>query len=386
MKRAITFLKTNGLLSLLGLCLAWMIWVQVSVVFVETKEITIDVEVRPESGAEEDRILIHGWDHQQVTVKISGSRRDLDRLNATNLKAVFLARTETLGGSRELLTRRFTLDDLEMPDGIRLLSMTPESVDATIAKYARARVPIRVVTDLTRVPEDAPYELKGVYAIPAQIEIEGPAKLVKELSEAAPRTGGIATLPIQIQNHPPSVRLDAETGEATEIQTDVDITVPLDIEALEKQGLRTLVTGGMSVKEVKVRLRFEHVFRVVDVMVPFDVHWVNPDGKTENPKFLQVTYDTPTARLEKLAGDVWHIPVTLRGPRELLVGDQLEKTKSKLRAFVRADAKRIEQLGDNPSMDVFFEGVREGITVEEIALAARPAADPKPFHPENDGD
>jgi len=381
MKRVITFLKTNGLLSLLGLCLAWMIWVQISVVFVETKEITIDVEVLPEPGEDMNAVFIHGWNHEQVTVKISGSRRVLDGLDSTNLKAVFRARAETVVNSEGLQARTFTEDDLEMPDGIRLLSMSPRTVVARIAKYAKARVRIKVDTDVSRVPADASYELRGSFAIPAMIDIEGPASLVTELTQ--PETGGIATIPIEVQNHPPSVRF----GDETEIRTTVDLTVPLDIAALEERGLRPRVGRSPSVREVGVRLQFAHVHRVEDVMIPFDVHWVNPDGSMEKPTFFQVNLETSESIFKRVPGTSdYLISVTLVGPRELLVGEALEKTKAKLRGFVRADAKRIEQLPDQPSLEVFFEGVPDGIAVEPIPLARRPTADPKPFLPEKNGD
>jgi hypothetical protein len=330
MTRLLLFLRQNSVLVVLALVFSWMVWVQVSTVFVETKRLEIPVRILPE---DEKAILLLGHEPEVVTVEVSGNRRLIDRLDPSTTSAVFRIRREFLDESGEVQSRTFTAEDLELPADLDLLLMSPSEVRASFAVRETRDAAVEVLVDRSGAPEGL--RLVEAIPVPPRIEIEGPLELVQ-------RTDAIHTLRIALRDHVP-----------TGAETTVRGVFPLDLAALRREGLRTRS------RDVTVLFRFEHGHTRDEVWIPLEVHWVDPTP--EDRRLVRIN-QTAGSRVEERGGRLV-IPVKLVGPKAVLEDEQI---LAGIRAYVRSDEAARKAREADPRLPVQFEGLPPGVTAEVL--------------------
>jgi YbbR domain-containing protein len=145
-----------------------------------------------------------------VDVRVRGSSGALSRVTNGELVAVLDLRTARSGQRLFHLTG----DDVMTPFGIEVVQITPSSVPIAFESVARKSVP--VVPGLEGEPRPG-YTVTAVSAVPATVEVVGPASAVARLTEAITEPVSVAgatksvTDTVNVGVADPTVRLRVPT-------------------------------------------------------------------------------------------------------------------------------------------------------------------------------
>lgn len=160
-------------LKILSVALAALLWVLVSGDQVVERALRIPLEF---SNLPANLELV-GEAPAVVDVRVRGSSGALARMSAGELVAILDLRTARPG--RRLF--HLSASDVRAPFGIEVVQVTPSSVPMGFEPSASKTV--RVVPEVEGNPA-AGFAIGTVTAVPATVEVVGPASLVKGLNEA----------------------------------------------------------------------------------------------------------------------------------------------------------------------------------------------------------
>lgn len=135
----------------------------------DTLRIPVDVQTSPD-------LVMSNESLQDLSVRVTGTRAALDRLHrGEQVHSVRLKNTEP-----GLVTVRVRPEDLVMPAGVEVVTVTPASTSVRLEARAARKVPVR-----PRVVLDAggEWQVKKVTVTPERVRIAGPQSVIAGLEE-----------------------------------------------------------------------------------------------------------------------------------------------------------------------------------------------------------
>ena len=175
--------------KILSLLVAFGIWfVVMSSNSIEiTKEVNLDIEVP--SG-----LTIANEVPSQVSFRLAGSKFFLRTL-ASSLDTIRIDLTKAKAGPAYY---RIEKDSLHLPIGVRVLSISPSTINPVLEHLDRRTVPVEV-QQKNEVPNG--YRLVKLYASPKNVRIKGPRNILETISS-------IKSDPIDLSDIPSTLKWD----------------------------------------------------------------------------------------------------------------------------------------------------------------------------------
>lgn len=243
-------MKKKILYALLSTVIAIGLWVYVvTVVSPESTETyrNIPVVIEGENLLRDRGLMIVTEKIPQVTLKLSGNRSDLRKLNSSNITIVVDVSRISAVGSKDLPYDISYPGDV--PSGsIQVMSQSPERITITVAEAGRVTVPIEIKSP-NKV--NAPYwvDSSNIKASQEKVTIEGPAEVIAKIKSAAV-TVDVSGKTETIKEDFPVVLYDAD-GNVVESQwltldaPQINVTVPIYLKkTVEVEYENLLYTGG----------------------------------------------------------------------------------------------------------------------------------------------
>lgn len=225
-------MKRKILYALLSAVIAIGLWVYVvTVVSPESEETyrNISVVIDGESLLHDRGLMIVTENIPQVTLKLSGNRSDLRKLNSSNITIVMDVSRISSTGEKEL---QYSISyPGDVPSGsIQVMSQSPERIKVTVVEAARVTLPIEETISGT---VNTPYwvDSEKITKSHNKVQISGPADVIAKISKATV-TADINGKTETIKENHKIVLLDAE-GNVIENSlltmdvTEVTVTVPI---------------------------------------------------------------------------------------------------------------------------------------------------------------
>lgn len=187
--------KEDLSLRLLALAAAVTLWLYASSEPVLEQE-TLTVQAVPEiSGASQELVAA---ELPHVTIRITGPKRELDKLKGDRLLYVDLA---GLGPGTHLVRVQS-----RVPNNLKVQGITPSQIQVRLLEYAQRRLPVKV-----EVPNSAAAEAT---ADPETVLVQGAAEDVNKAKEAVVRATGEAgsSAVIVLDEHGRPLSLEVKPG------------------------------------------------------------------------------------------------------------------------------------------------------------------------------
>lgn len=178
-------MKQKILYGLLALAISFGLWLYVITVENPASEVTfynIPVVLDNESVLTDRGLMVLGNKAPTVTLKLSGNRSHLNKLNSSNITLVAdLSRIYDSGEQAISYTISYPGDIPQ--NSIDVLSQLPAQIGLTIVERDSKEVPVNV--DIIGTPADGFEPIKQKMTLShSTIRVAGPASLVNEISEA----------------------------------------------------------------------------------------------------------------------------------------------------------------------------------------------------------
>ena len=178
-------MKKKMIYALLSLVVSFGLWLYVITVENPNSENTfysIPVVLDNESVLHDRGLMVLSAEAPTVTLKLSGNRSYLNKLNNSNITLVAdLSRIYEAGEQPLSYTIRYPGDIPQ--NSIEVLSQLPAQVTLTITERLTQNVPVNVVYN-GQVPEGYMTDTKNLVLDAKSINVTGPASVVKQIAEA----------------------------------------------------------------------------------------------------------------------------------------------------------------------------------------------------------
>ncbi|HVG39545.1 MAG TPA: CdaR family protein [Pyrinomonadaceae bacterium] len=167
-----------------------------------------------------EEMELTGVNRDEVRITLEGSRHALDRLNVRDLTAnVDVANYQP--GERVV---KLTPDKIvmELPDGVRLKEVEPNSVSLRVERRIEREVDVKVRFEGAPPPG---YEVKNISVEPRRVKVRGPAGPAEALGEVATET-------ISLDNHAESFterQIAVDTSDPRVMALDPLVSVRVEI-------------------------------------------------------------------------------------------------------------------------------------------------------------
>jgi len=179
-------MKHRILYALLSAVIAFGLWIYVITVDdpeYEDKIYNIPVVLDGEVLLNERGLMITDEQIPEVTLKVSGSRSDILKLNSSNVTLlVDISRINEPGVKKLSFEVLFPGD---VPNNaINVLERSPDSVTITVEERKDSKIPVKVNYNDTKVPPDYMADKLNAILDYEQIPISGPASVINQISYA----------------------------------------------------------------------------------------------------------------------------------------------------------------------------------------------------------
>jgi YbbR domain-containing protein len=218
------FLFQNLGWKILSLVVAFGIWfVVMSSNSIEiTKEITLELELP--SG-----LVVANEVPDRVSFRLSGSKFFLRTL-ANSLDTIRVDLTKAKAGPAYYKIEK---DSLHLPIGVKILSISPSTINPVLEPVDRRSVPVEVVKK-NEVPNG--YRLVRMQAMPKNVRIKGPRNVVERISV-------IRSQPVDLADIPASLKWDLPLATGySNVSFDEEIEPKISVE-VEPTGSNFRVAG-----------------------------------------------------------------------------------------------------------------------------------------------
>jgi YbbR domain-containing protein len=226
---------------------------------------------------------------RELKVKLKGPKQGIDYVSELLRAKELMARCEIAGGGRpaiDLFEEVVMLDrkNFNLPPEIKLESLNPDKVRVTLGKLEEKTLQVK----LQKRGEPAPgYVLAGEFFYPTQVQVTGPASLLKEAKTISTVLIDISNLTAeQNRTFPWRVPLEQRViltgeGEPTEVPVKCDKQVNVWLQLIEQPGSKTF-------QKVKIKLLqpsdFPHKIKLQEEDI---------DVKLKGPKLVLDTLGPP---------------------------------------------------------------------------------------------
>jgi YbbR domain-containing protein len=173
--------------KLLSLFVAFGIWfIVMSSNSIEiTKEVSLDLDVPP-------GLVISNDVPDHVSFRLSGSKFFLRTL-VNSLDSIRVDLTKAKAGPTYY---RIEKDSLHLPIGVKILSISPSTINPVLEPIDRRSVPVEIVKK-NQVPNG--YRLVKMQAMPKNVRIRGPKNVVEKISEIRSQAIDLADIPANLK-------------------------------------------------------------------------------------------------------------------------------------------------------------------------------------------
>lgn len=218
------FLFQNLHWKILSLFVAFGIWfVVMSSNSIEiTKEVTLELDLP--SG-----LIVANEVPDRVTFRLAGSKFFLRTL-ANSLDTIRIDLTKAKAGPAYYKIEK---DSLHLPIGVKILSISPTTINPLLEHVDRRSVPVEVVQK-NQIPNG--YRLVRMQAMPKNVRIKGPRNAVEKIS-------AVRSQPVDLSDIPASLKWDvAVTTGHPAVSFDEEVVPKVSIE-VEPTGSNFRVAG-----------------------------------------------------------------------------------------------------------------------------------------------
>lgn len=164
------FFTTNLPYKALSVLIALALWF---IVRDERIETTVNIALEVQASGE---LLVSNEQLPELTVVVTGTRVSLSRLRAMNLVHVVKPGNAEPGP----ITVRFRPEDLDLPSGIDVVSVSPSSAAIRLEARAVRRIPVKA---RILVAEGTGFRVRKVVVTPERVRVAGPTSVVAGLEE-----------------------------------------------------------------------------------------------------------------------------------------------------------------------------------------------------------
>lgn len=259
--------------KVLSLLVAFGIWfVVMSSNSIEiTKEVTLEMDIPP-------GLVVANEVPDRVSFRLSGSKFFLRTL-ANSLDTIRIDLTKAKAGPAYYKIEK---ESLRLPIGVKILSISPSTINPVLELMERKSVPVEVVKK-NEVPNG--YRLIRLQAMPKTVRIKGPKNLVEKISV-------IQSSPVDLTDIPASLKweLPLSTGRAAvtfdeEVMPKVSVEVEPTGSNFRVAGVPVKVEGGGRATPEKVALYVNCPPNLLKSLTPERVKAsVGPEGKSREVK------------------------------------------------------------------------------------------------------
>lgn len=262
------FLFQNIAWKILSLFVAFGIWfVVMSSNSIEiTKEVSLDLDIP--SG-----LIVANEVPDRVSFRLSGSKFFLRTL-ANSLDSIRIDLTKAKAGPTYYKIEK---DSLHLPIGVKILSISPSTINPVLEPVDRRSVPVEVVKK-NDVPNG--YRLVRLQAMPKNVRIKGPRNVVERISV-------IRSQPVDLADIPASLKWDLPlaTGYSS-VSFDEEVQPKISVE-VEPTGSNFRVAG------VPLKIKASRSFSVNPDKVALYVNCPPNLIKTLTPERVRAYVDVP---------------------------------------------------------------------------------------------
>ncbi|MCK6530548.1 hypothetical protein L6R50_24300 [Myxococcota bacterium] len=204
----------NASLKVFSLALALVAWVLVQEEQTEDQEATARITYQwPEE------LVLTSPSVDSARIRVTGSRTSLKNLGSRKLAIQLDLRDATPGVTSFSLVGQPVRD---LPQDLRVVSVSPPSLQLTFDEKASRRLPVRPVA---RGAPKGGYEIRGVRADPPDVALEGAREVLEAMTE-------VATLAIDVKNRDAPFHVDVGLdlrGKRAWPQAESQVKVSVDI-------------------------------------------------------------------------------------------------------------------------------------------------------------
>lgn len=265
------FLFQNIAWKILSLFVAFGIWfVVMSSNSIEiTKEVSLDLDIP--SG-----LIVANEVPDRVSFRLSGSKFFLRTL-ANSLDSIRIDLTKAKAGPTYYKIEK---DSLHLPIGVKILSISPSTINPVLEPVDRRSVPVEVVQK-NEVPNG--YRLVRLQAMPKNVRIKGPRNVVERISV-------IRSQPVDLADIPASLKWDLPlaTGYSS-VSFDEEVQPKIAVE-VEPTGSNFRVAG------VPLKVKASRGFTVNPDKVALYVNCPPNLIKTLTPEKVRAYVDMPESK------------------------------------------------------------------------------------------
>lgn len=235
--RILTLLAHNSGAKLISLIIAVVLWVVVlgSRTVEVTKEIPIEVQTPGE-------LVVSNDVPEKVVFKLAGPKAFLRAILDRREDPI---RVNLSGAKAGMVTYRFFSDNIRLPIGVKVLSVSPPSIVVKLEGIKRKEVPVRL--ELVGTPPEG-YQITRTLVTPKTVKIRGPESKIESVSE-------IPTQPIDLLNLRQSLEMQANLDLARQgLQADGAIPqISIEVSPIQ---------ANFKIKNVEVRVKSKHRARL----------------------------------------------------------------------------------------------------------------------------
>jgi YbbR domain-containing protein len=266
-----SFLFQNIAWKILSLFVAFGIWfVVMSSNSIEiTKEVSLDLDIP--SG-----LIVANEVPDRVSFRLSGSKFFLRTL-ANSLDSIRIDLTKAKAGPTYYKIEK---DSLHLPIGVKILSISPSTINPVLEPVDRRSVPVEVVKK-NEVPNG--YRLVRLQAMPKNVRIKGPRNVLDRISV-------IRSQPVDLADIPASLKWDLPlaTGYSS-VVFDEEVQPKISVE-VEPTGSNFRVAG------VPLKVKASRNFSVNPDKVALYVNCPPNLIKTLTPERVRAYVDVPESK------------------------------------------------------------------------------------------
>lgn len=234
-----------------------------------TKEVTLELDVPP-------GLIVANEVPDRVSFRLSGSKFFLRTL-ANSLDTIRIDLSKAKQGPTYYKIEK---DSLHLPIGVKILSISPSTINPVLEQVDRRSVPVEV-TQKNQVPNG--YRLVRLQAMPKNVRIKGPRGVVERIS-------AIRSEPVDLSDIPASLKweLPLTTGQAG-VSFDEE-TEPKIMVEVEPTGSNFRVAG------VPLAVKASRSFQVKPEKVALYVNCPPNLIKTLTPEKVRAFVEVPETR------------------------------------------------------------------------------------------
>jgi YbbR domain-containing protein len=265
------FLFQNIAWKILSLFVAFGIWfVVMSSNSIEiTKEVSLDLDIP--SG-----LIVANEVPDRVSFRLSGSKFFLRTL-ANSLDSIRIDLTKAKAGPTYYKIEK---DSLHLPIGVKILSISPSTINPVLEPVDRRSVPVEIVQK-NEVPNG--YRLLRLQAMPKNVRIKGPRNVVERISV-------IRSQPVDLADIPASLKWDLPlTTGYSSVSFDEEVQPKISVE-VEPTGSNFRVAG------VPLKVKASRNFTVNPDKVALYVNCPPNLIKTLTPERVRAYVDVPESK------------------------------------------------------------------------------------------